>query len=81
MKHKLLFTLIMGMITTGMISFVLIAINAGFNGKFLLHWLRSWILSYMLAVSSSLFIAPGVQELVNRLAKKRSKAIKEEGQQ
>jgi hypothetical protein len=70
MKHKLTFALIMGMITTSIISFVLIAINVGFNGKFLVTWLRSWSVSYVLAVSAMLLIAPRVQLLVNYLLAK-----------
>ena len=61
MKHKLLFALIMGMITTSIISFVLIAINVGFSEKFLVTWLRSWAVSYVLAVSAMLSIAPQTQ--------------------
>jgi cellulose synthase/poly-beta-1,6-N-acetylglucosamine synthase-like glycosyltransferase len=72
MKHKLTFALIMGMITTAMISFVVIAINLGFNERFLLAWLRSWSVSYVLAVSAMLLIAPRVQLLVNYLLKKES---------
>ena len=70
MKHKLTFALIMGLITTAIVSFVLIAINLGFNEKFLLIWLRSWSVSYVLAVSAMLLIAPRVQLLVNYLLKK-----------
>lgn len=60
----------MGMITTAIISFVVIAINLGFNERFLLAWLRSWSVSYVLAVSAMLLIAPRVQLLVNYLLKK-----------
>ena len=70
MKYKLTFALIMGMITTAIISFVLIAINLGFNERFLLAWVRSWSVSYVLAVSAMLLIAPRVQLLVNYLLKK-----------
>jgi hypothetical protein len=70
MKHKLAFALIMGMITTAIISFAVIAINLGFNERFLLAWLRSWSVSYVLAVSAMLLIAPRVQLLVNYLLKK-----------
>jgi len=74
MKQKILFALIMGVITTSMISFVLIAINVGFNEKFLQFWLRSWLVSYLLVVPSMLFIAPRVQQLVNHLAKRKPSA-------
>lgn len=78
MKQKLMFALIMGIITTSLISFVLIAINLGFNEKFLQTWLRSWPVSYVLAVSSMIFIAPKIQILVSYLAKKRSDPAKSE---
>lgn len=70
MKHKLTFALIMGMITTAIISFVLIAVNLGFTENFLMTWLRSWSIAYVLAVSAMLLIAPRVQLLVNNLLKK-----------
>jgi Kef-type K+ transport system membrane component KefB len=66
MKQKLAFALTMGLITTAIISFVLIAINVGFGDKFLSAWLRS---SYVLAVFSMLVIAPRIQFLVNSLFK------------
>jgi len=67
MKQKLAFALTMGLITTAIISFVLIAINVGFGDKFLIAWLRSWAISYVLAVFSMLVIAPRIQFLVNSL--------------
>jgi hypothetical protein len=71
MKQRLAFALIMGMITTAIISFALITINMGFGERFLSAWLRSWALSYVLAVVAMLFIAPGVQILVDHLLKKQ----------
>ncbi|KIC94390.1 DUF2798 domain-containing protein [Flavihumibacter solisilvae] len=70
MKHRLIFALIMAMITTSMISFTLIAINVGFTTRFIPIWLRSWSISYVLAVLAMLFIAPRVQVLVGFLLKK-----------
>jgi len=67
MKHKLTFALIMGMITTAVISFALISLNLGFTDKFIGTWLRSWTVSYILAVSLMLLIAPRIQSLVNYL--------------
>jgi len=46
MKHKIAFALIMGMITTAIISFTLIAVNMGFGTRFMTAWLRSWSISY-----------------------------------
>jgi uncharacterized protein YacL len=70
MKHKITFALIMGLITTSIISFVLIAINVGFIEKFVSIWLRSWSVSYVLAVTAMLVVGPRVQQLVNNLLKK-----------
>ena len=71
MKQKILFALIMGLITTSIISFVLIAINVGFTDSFVMYWLRSWLVSYLLVVPSMLFIAPRVQHWANYLANKK----------
>jgi hypothetical protein len=57
----------MALITTGLISFTLISINIGFGDKFLAAWLRSWMISYVLAVSLMLFIAPKIQYFVGTL--------------
>jgi len=70
MKHRIVFALIMGMITTAIISFTLIAVNIGFGNKFIIAWLRSWSISYVLAVVAMLFISPQIQLLVNYLLKK-----------
>ena len=67
MKQKLAFALIMGIITTGIISFALIAINIGFGDKFIAAWLRSWSIAYVLAVSAMLLIAPKIQLFVQTL--------------
>jgi low affinity Fe/Cu permease len=71
MKQKIAFALIMGMITTAVISFVLISINIGFSDKFLVAWLRSWSVAYVLAVSLVLLVAPRVQLLVNYFLKEK----------
>lgn len=57
--------MIMGLITTSIISFVLISIHAGYSKSFLLTWLRSWALSFSLAFLSIMFIAPKVQLFVS----------------
>jgi hypothetical protein len=66
MKKRILFALIMGVITTIVISFTIIALNVGFVGNFIAIWFRSWCLSYFLAVMATIFIAPRVQSFVDR---------------
>lgn len=67
MKNKIAFALIMGIVTTGIISFTLISINVGFTEHFLRIWLRSWGMAYLVVIPAILIIAPRVQQLVDRL--------------
>lgn len=67
MKQKIAFALIMGSITTGIISFTLIGLNIGFTDSFLQTWFKSWSISYLVVIPAILFIGPRVQLLVNRL--------------
>ena len=69
LKRRLAFALIMGVITTALISFTVISINLGFGSKFMIAWLRSWAVSYVLAVSLMIVIAPRIQHLVGRFFK------------
>lgn len=71
MKHKLAFAFIMGIITTGIISFTLISINLGFIEAFPMIWLRSWGMAYLVVIPAILFIGPLVQRLVNALFKEK----------
>lgn len=66
-KKKVVFALIMGIITTGIISFSLIAINMGFSNSFLRVWLKSWVLAYLFVIPAILFIAPPIQRFVDGL--------------
>jgi hypothetical protein len=67
MKQKIAFALIMGVITTGIISFTLISINFGYGPKFLFVWLKSWMIAYLVAIPVILLIAPKVQIFVERM--------------
>ncbi len=71
MKHKILFALIMGMITTGIISFTLISINSGYTNVFLKIWLKSWVIAYIIVIPAILIISPIVQRLVDRITSKK----------
>jgi hypothetical protein len=70
MKQRITFTFIMAFITTCIISFALIGLNFGFRTGFFIVWLRSWAVSYPLAVGSILFIGPWVQVLATFLSDK-----------
>jgi membrane protein YdbS with pleckstrin-like domain len=70
LKQKIAFALVMGIVTTGIISFTLISINIGYTSLFWRIWLRSWATAYVVVVPAILFIGPKVQILVYRFIRK-----------
>lgn len=59
--------MLMGIITTGIVSLTLISVNIGFDHpKFFQVWLRSWAIGYAVAVPAILLIGPRVQAVVDR---------------
>ncbi|MBL7818833.1 MAG: DUF2798 domain-containing protein [Saprospiraceae bacterium] len=69
MKQKIAFALIMGSVTTGIISFTLIALNIGFSEKFLKIWLKSWSIAYLIVIPVILILAPIIQRWVDKMFK------------
>jgi hypothetical protein len=68
-KKKIAFALIMGVITTGIISFTLISINIGFVPNFVVIWLKAWSTAYLVVIPAILLIGPKVQNLVDVMFK------------
>ena len=67
LKRKIAFALSMGIVTTGIVSFALIAFNVGFSQRFVMAWLLSWGVGYVLAIPAILLIGPWLQAMVDRL--------------
>jgi hypothetical protein len=67
MKRKIAFALSMGIVTTGIISFALLALNFGFSDRFLATWLRSWALGYVIVIPAILLVGPQLQRRIDRL--------------
>ena len=67
LKRKVAFALSMGVVTTGIISFVLLAFNRGLAEGFFLAWIQSWALGYAIVIPAILLIGPRVQAQVDRL--------------
>ena len=78
MKHRIAFAMIMGIITTGIVSFTLIAVNVGFIQKFMAVWVRSWALAYLVAIPAILLISPRVMLFVDYLFRERNALTEEE---
>lgn len=70
MKQKLAFAFIMGVISTGLVSFTVISFHIGFGDRFLGAWLKSWSLAIIPSLFSILFISPKVLWAVNTLSQK-----------
>ncbi|MGA9649882.1 MULTISPECIES: DUF2798 domain-containing protein [Pedobacter] len=75
MKKKLAFAIIMAIFTTGIVTFAAISVNIGFTQNFIKIWLKSWGISYIVAIPAILIIAPKVQSLVDFLFKETDKKI------
>ena len=71
MKQKIAFALIMGVVTTGIISFTIISINIGYKPNFMYIWLKSWGMAYTIVIPVILFVGPQVQKIVERLIAKK----------
>lgn len=67
MKNRIAFALLMGALSTGVVSFALIGLNLGFAGTFLRSWARSWGLAYLIVIPIILAVSPALQGLLARL--------------
>ncbi len=66
-KRKIAFALLMGIVTTGIISFSLVAVNLGFSADFVGIWLRSWATAYAIVIPAILLISPRLQAQIDRM--------------
>jgi hypothetical protein len=82
MKQKIAFALLMGVVTTCIISFTLVSVNVGFTDQFTTIWLRSWGIAYLVVIPAILVIGPLVQRIVNSLfaGKKEHPEVTEEAE-
>jgi len=67
LKRKVAFATLMGIVTTGIISFVLVTVNLGMSSAFLRIWLRCWLISYLIVIPAILLVGPRLQAKVDRL--------------
>ncbi|WP_454739757.1 DUF2798 domain-containing protein [Cupriavidus necator] len=67
LKRKVAFGLSMGIATTGISSFVHLALNLGFSEGFTLMWLSSWGIGYATTIPVILLVGPHLQTQIDRL--------------
>ena len=65
-QKRIAFALLMGCITTMIISFSIVLIHVGITDRFVPIWLRSWLTAYLFVIPTILYLAPVVQRLINR---------------
>jgi uncharacterized membrane protein YraQ (UPF0718 family) len=66
-KQKIVFAFLMGIVTTGLISFTVVIVNLGLTEAFWRVWLKSWLLAYVIVVPVILIAAPLIERFVNFL--------------
>ena len=71
-KKRIIFSLIIGLITTGIITFTLIVVNVGFTEKFLIIWIKSWVIAYVVVIPVLLLIAPPIQKSIDNYFNSKS---------
>ncbi|HVJ70439.1 MAG TPA: DUF2798 domain-containing protein [Sphingomicrobium sp.] len=67
LKRKIAFAMLMGVVTTGIISFVLVAVNLGMDSAFVRTWLRCWLISYLIVIPAILLVGPRLLAWVDRM--------------
>ncbi|MET0753893.1 MAG: DUF2798 domain-containing protein [Pyrinomonadaceae bacterium] len=72
MKQKIAFACLMGIVTTGLISFTVVFVNLGFAEHFLKIWLKSWAIAYLIAIPVILIAAPQIERFVGFLFSKKT---------
>lgn len=78
MKQKVVFALMMGIITTGIISFTLLGVNRGFAPGFAWIWMKSWAIAYVIVIPIILIVSPHVQRIAAHLCKEQQYATQDE---
>ncbi|WP_343605818.1 DUF2798 domain-containing protein [Fluviicola sp.] len=54
----------MSFIATFFVSFVIVMVNLGFKPNFMLVWMRSWGIAFVLVTMAILFLAPQVRKRI-----------------
>ncbi|MBK8453602.1 MAG: DUF2798 domain-containing protein [Thiofilum sp.] len=67
LKVRLLFALFMSFSMALIMTFIIVALNTGFDNGFLIRWGKSFLMAFPIAFGAVLVLAPQVQKLVARL--------------
>ncbi len=67
---KYLFAPTVGLCMSGAMSFALTAINQGFGADFIGQWLKSFGISFLVALPISAFVVPRIQKFYDGITEK-----------
>jgi hypothetical protein len=60
------FATLMSFVTTLAVTLVLVSVNYGWHSGFLLVWLRSWLIAFVLVGLSILYVAPALRKWLSK---------------
>lgn len=66
-KKEIQFAALMSLVTTFFVTFILVTINVGFTNQFVIVWMRSWIIAFVLVGLAILFLAPIIRNYIHRV--------------
>lgn len=74
---RLLFAPTVGLCMSGAMSFVLTVINQGFGADFIVQWLKSFGISFLVALPVSALVVPRIQKFYDGITEKPGAAVAE----
>ncbi len=76
--RRVVFAFLMGIVSTGMVSFTVVLINLGLTKTFWQVWLRSWSLAFPIVVPVILIVSPTIMRSVDFLFRESTARQKKE---
>ncbi len=71
-RQKIVFAFLMGIVTTGLVSFTVVLVNLGFTEAFWRSWIRSGSVAYLVIIPIILIVSPIVERFVGFLFRERT---------
>ncbi|GAK42750.1 DUF2798 domain-containing protein [Paenibacillus urinalis] len=65
--ETIIFTFFMAFGMSCLMSFVMMSINYGFHDSFLMIWMRSWGIAFLLAFPVAYFLPKGIRRVMKRI--------------
>lgn len=69
MKLRVVTGLLMGTMMSVIMSGFITLVNTGWDGDFMLRWLRSWAVAWVIAVPLAVMVGPIARKMAERLVK------------